>query len=550
MRLKTGTAPSYDAAGTYGRSKYGNSIFTGNKPSTRYAETVGNISSRSYKSTELPWASSLASSSRYPVSSSKPSTTTSSASFANPAYHSGTSLFASYDVKPTLDQTTHITPSGRSIFDYTSPRTRYDGQLRRTCTAKYMNTGDYLNSTSESQRETKTTRAVPNSDRFTKPSRTSSLKVRPSNYNILDHIAASTIAKLKIGSSPSRNEPDKNSPNDAGEDSKLKLQTTLADPEIQPGGKVKNSLLGPTAFARVESEKGSHSGGATSPYSSSSGLSSSGIVCVSPRSTSSSRRKNSHETDKTSEHNSQDCQDSNHTHSIVDGNNSEADSANDMSQDVGSSWSNEDEEQHTLVSPVSRRLQLLSKELDDNTLASRENLIKTGAILSELRVYDDEREVASDDLSESQISDEELVDSDVKQSASKCKSEFSTDSELQVEHEEGASLSPKRSSSTESSSEVTNFYINLDAHKSPKLQANHGDGSSNSDFKSEGLGQSEEIFSQDDVSTIALLEFSSCVFRMSQFRFNTIGVSRTKDAPPKLLLTVTIREYPSLRLSL
>lgn len=94
---------------------------------------------------------------------------------------------------------------------------------------------------------------------------------------------------------------------------------------------------------------------------------------------------------------------------LVEGVHSNGDSAAEVDNSSESELSNDDERQHTLVSPVTRRLEYLNKELgpDNNTLVSRDNLIKAGAILADLEKFDDDDddESVSDILSES---DEEL----------------------------------------------------------------------------------------------------------------------------------------------
>lgn len=51
-----------------------------------------------------------------------------------------------------------------------------------------------------------------------------------------------------------------------------------------------------------------------------------------------------------------------------------------------------DARQHTLVSPVTRRIKILNNELgtNNNTLVSRDNLLKAGAILADLEKFEDE----------------------------------------------------------------------------------------------------------------------------------------------------------------
>lgn len=64
----------------------------------------------------------------------------------------------------------------------------------------------------------------------------------------------------------------------------------------------------------------------------------------------------------------------------------------------------EEEEQHTLVSPVTRRLNYLNSELgpEKNTLESRNNLMKAGSILAELKAFADD----DDEIDFSQLSDD------------------------------------------------------------------------------------------------------------------------------------------------
>lgn len=237
-----------------------------------------------FKTSELPWSSSLASSSRYPLSTaatcksgSNPSTSNTTTTTAN-AHNSnkytcspfstankGGSTSTATSRKPqtgryvtsTKDYSTSIpvtstTISGRSLFDYTSPKTAlntpssriYDGQLRRTVTvARYANNNrnnnDYedesklssSSSLSSSKKPSTTTansaslisktatkssaskqQTVPDvckvrnehqTSFVSKPFRSSSLKLRASYTNILDQLATTTLAKLKLGSSNS-----------------------------------------------------------------------------------------------------------------------------------------------------------------------------------------------------------------------------------------------------------------------------------------------------------------------------------------------------------
>lgn len=240
--------------------------------------------------------------------------------------------------------------SGRSLFDYAAPRTAlntpasriYDGQLRRTVTARYvrnepsisainrrepnydqarlkpitsagsaMSNNGYkgtklsqpttLQVTTESKKVAVESKPITASQHL----RSKSLKLRTSYGNILDHIASATFARLRLGSigQNSHTSTPVASTNDLKE-KQLKQQnrqTTYKQPtlEVVPDAleteleEPKNCLssncqrVGLTlATDHLTSKITDASSSATSPGSSSSGLSSSGLglVCSSPTS--------------------------------------------------------------------------------------------------------------------------------------------------------------------------------------------------------------------------------------------------------------------------
>lgn len=207
------------------------------------------LSTSGYKSSRLPWSSSLASNSRYPSSTLtrtnfQDSSTTSQAQTQLNKHDKATAAISS-------------TISGRSLFDYSGPRTAintpasriYDGQLRRTVTARYSRVTDpigvsgggtsgvpLISSTKNSdepelkQKQTgakkdadktsslrnltptktqsldKTSNGIAQTDTcqkssngFAKPLRSHSLKLRTSYTNILDQLTSTTLAKLRLG---------------------------------------------------------------------------------------------------------------------------------------------------------------------------------------------------------------------------------------------------------------------------------------------------------------------------------------------------------------
>lgn len=205
-----------------------------------------------YGANKLPWFSSLASSSRYP------STATTKSSQVGPRGRLHQELSTTQNFNRHHDKSTAAlssTISGRSLFDYSGPRTAintpasriYDGQLRRTVTAKFNRTlADQPSSSgisppsasssevtatgfpveSEASDGAKGTRrsnettaidadkianqcadnttkpqatAAETSKSSSKPFRSHSLKLRASYTNILDQLTSTTLAKLRLG---------------------------------------------------------------------------------------------------------------------------------------------------------------------------------------------------------------------------------------------------------------------------------------------------------------------------------------------------------------
>lgn len=127
--------------GRYGSSRYKSTY----EPTLAHAKSSPSNrlhTNTSYKPSQLPWSSSLASSSRYPkVPSSSSATNATRANDVSGGLPSKR-YTASYGKAAAAISSTI---SGRSLFDYSSPRTAintpasriYDGQLRRTVTARY-----------------------------------------------------------------------------------------------------------------------------------------------------------------------------------------------------------------------------------------------------------------------------------------------------------------------------------------------------------------------------------------------------------------------------
>lgn len=485
--------------------------------SSRYNEIS---SSRQTYKTELPWASSLASSSKYPALKSTNSNHLSS--FANPTYQqrnnvSSTSLFTRYEPKPNYgQQSVNITSGGRSIFDYTP--NRYDGQIKRSVTTKYPRT-NYFSSQIDSKPlkhdHGYESSLYPNSESkhtvvaLPKPTRSSSLKVRSIGSSILDHITASTFAKLKLRSSPSKSRSIEDKVD--AKVNKLEIVRDEPEPDLLLTSDSSSRMPNVVTYEKNSSQRIS----AASPYSSSSGLSSSGVVGVSPSSSSSSRRQTSPTSTGNNKHKPSNLvatrvASNSSKNKEQESNFSEIDSA-EVSLDYGT-WSNEDdeEEQHTVVSPVTRRLKLLNQELGSNSLASRDNLIKTGAILSELRSFDEDLvDEESGTMIEGQDSDEKLeVASD---------EDKSTSSELE-----------KDQSSTSLKADVSTFYVNLDAHR-----------------KSIADGQSINLSNIDDESSQSYCNYTEGIdaVRASQVSFLTNSLHFTLQ---KGIFMFSIGMYDSL----
>lgn len=371
----------------------------------KYGQYPSTTTSRGYKSNELPWSSSLASSSRYPVVATK--------SLGGSASGAG-NIFLSKISRPS-DRVTSTTISGRSLFDYPAPRTAlntptsriYDGQLRRTVTTKYTHnryepsnrqptsTATAATATTRQQQSTKvapkqnsaskspskssgissTSGSSQSSSSLTKPFRSSSLKLRASYTSILDQLTSTTLAKLKLGgNSGSSRTPTNSVTHNRITNTRCPALAIVPDePEAEENA---SRLNGGDGHKLSES--------AASPGSSSSGLSSAGLTSgVSPTLSSSCYSTNS----PTSSSNlTQPVTTSQYKLHISS---NEDDSANISHEDPESGI----DEQDTLVSFTVAK-QTINESSDDETMdaiqVSKDNLIKTRAILAELETFDDE----------------------------------------------------------------------------------------------------------------------------------------------------------------
>lgn len=464
-------------------------------PSNKY---VSNSTGSKYQPSEMPWSSLLASASRYPVYSKTSSqskaqnsssnsintantiklSSTSTTNASNQIYlRSGrplpdnnssytatrrpAAIPARYEPK-SLSSTTATSAyiSGRSLFDYAAPRTAlntpasriYDGQLRRTVTAKYIRnepplvvnkkepaqdqayfksptaTNLSLNSKATKSSQPDAKQVLPESRKgnvenkaitASQHLRSKSLKLRTSYGNILDQIASATFARLRLGSSQnSHTSTPVSSTNDLKE-KQLKQQhrqSNLKQPALEvvpdvPEAESDALRVGPVserarcpelelAIANdyLTSKVTGASSSATSPGSSSSGLSSSGVglVCSSP--TSSTARS------PVLARSTVGCLASRHKSTELRAIDSADDESNNDSANCGCSSGasesaeseenvNEDEEQKTLMSPVAanQNFDLNNDEanLNPEEPKVRDNLLKTGAILAELDDFDE-----------------------------------------------------------------------------------------------------------------------------------------------------------------
>jgi len=208
-----------------------------------------------------------------------------------------------------------------------------------------------------------------------KPFRSSSLKLRASYTNILDQLTTTTLAKLKLGSSPNSS----SSPSAASSSASLvhnKQEVNLKQTKLDVVPDEPEDEVEEVVSSKRPIETGLVV--ATSPTSSSSGLSSAGLADVSPPLSSSSN-----------------CLPILPKVTLS--------SADTFPKDIDSGHSNgnsdtqfsdtEEDEQNTLVSSENMGScggQMRGAEKD--TIAYRNNLIKTGAILAELKSLDEERE--------------------------------------------------------------------------------------------------------------------------------------------------------------
>lgn len=341
-----------------------------------------------YKCTELPWSSSLASTNRYPISSSSrdPHIDTNGRSgYASTSndYASSRSNIQSSAISSTI--------SGRCLFDYSTPRTAintpasriYDGQLRRTVTTKYIpgkyQPAEIKNPSSQTNKPTGSTTSSSSSSAVgqtcvSKPFRSNSLRLRASYTNILDQLATTTLAKLKLSSPRNSRNPS----------SDLARSTTRPLREPKLGVVIDESEEESTSGAQLrlrnninpQTETRNRKVVTGSPGSTSSGLSSSGALGLSPTSSSSST---SH-ADLLRLNN---CPPRNSLFVPEEKNNSDSGQSGDeqsLEEDTCIKNMSEEDEPQTVTQTVGRRLSYVSRELD----ADEDNLIRTGTILAEL----------------------------------------------------------------------------------------------------------------------------------------------------------------------
>lgn len=435
-------------------------------------------STTNYKSSELPWSSSLASSSKYPLS--RPSATNISISSVNQTDTLTSSTSNNYlnqrQTTTTINNPRVIstTISGRSLFDYSKPKSAisnpssmiYDGRIRRTVTAKHYRptnkeetvsvrstvessaySGDIKLKNSISTASKQDYLSSPNKfcesnqtfehSCIAKPFRSSSLKLKASYSNILDQLTTTTLAKLKLGSSNSSHNysrsktstkfkkldvvPDE--PEIEGEDEKgngaqeyLRVRQERFRPDSPPIDK-KDNVLKPLSPS------------STSISSSSCLSSSSGLVCdgTSPTSSASSSQRVSSPL-LTSSTNLQPPNSKNDTLKASSALN--LDSGSDDFKNIDSGNSNDEkfskensdeDEQDNLVSPESD---------EGNKLSSRKNFIEARKILAELKKFDDSSQRSDDD------DDDVKSDSHVPEGDKKEKSNAKPEATLQANESE------------------------------------------------------------------------------------------------------------------
>lgn len=484
----------------YASYQYSNNNFSYSSPfsdssskpkqtTSAYLDSISNkypaTSSRSYKSSELPWTSRLASINRYPLSrSSRPASSTSSStdtstssSLLNPStgYSNGTSYRPSERARDSVISTTL---SGRSLFDYSSPKTAintpssriYDGQLRRTATTRFVRDRPELNYASgqskkldnntpsvtsssisstytSSTGDNKTGKISSGQSCIAKPFRSSSLKLRASYTNILDQLTTTTLAKLKLGSSSNQTQKsttfsrptqleeqvvgwarNRDSRTSTRLDQRL-MQPALEVVRDEPEGEAAATCLNVKHFYPTLKLATDSSLGATSPESSSSGLSSGGPVdeANSPNSTSSLKQARFSPPLSSDKDPSKSKLLSDELKNMEDSGHSNGDSTNeDLSSEEDESEStaeddddedvvddddddeddvdeDEDEEQQTIISPVDRKISYLDEELGHSV--SRDQLFETGPILADSKELDNTGDCGiSSDISKAALS--------------------------------------------------------------------------------------------------------------------------------------------------
>lgn len=382
--------------------------------STLSASTTSNKYQSRYRPSELPWSSSLASTSRYPLSTD---------TYQAPACG-----------RPSNEQpVTSRTISGRSLFDYPAITTKintpssriYDGQLRRTVTAKYYRATEHQPTTSggdfSNHRRTTTTTSAQHQQQsndtkhnsatsqhqssLAKPIRSSSLKLRASYTHILDHLTTTTLAKLRLGSSSNGSRSAK--PTTSSNNRQIQCQTLDERDELGTDSGTNDEKTKQPHLLQAPAIK------KTSPGSTSSGLSSSGVgldgvspICSSPPNSQredeiSSLNGNSHARLLNSDLDHSDSLELKHSFSSQLSSATD-DSANECGELVGGSGGidNNGKKRGVQLSPVTRRLNYLNKELggsNKNTLVFRDNLMKTGKILAELEDLDEELSIVNNE---------------------------------------------------------------------------------------------------------------------------------------------------------
>lgn len=487
-----------------------------------------------FKSNELPWSSLLPSSSRYRTSD-KPVYSNVSISDSPRLYnktHDSSATSTSTGRQDRLASTSYSsTISGRSLFDYSAPRTAintpasriYDGQLRRTVTARYNRVSDIdpgpsntiagqnrlkvLNSTADetlqrtsSQTKTTLNPLVNNSGSRapiaaslssktssnllsipSKPLRSSSLKLRTSYTNILDQLTSTTLARLRLGTSSTSGDsmrkkknhcsatssaskatldivPDESEPEEDKQEQRVKSTYKIL---ISDSDKIQKSAV----LSKEEPQLIT-----TSPGSSSSGISSSSnINCEassltqSPissyqvaKSPNSTRFKFGANIDRIRP---------------TDSDNSEDDNSTSKSSSYCDIYVHEkDSEQKVQSKNMTEDDHHIGSKIQADNLIARDNIEKTGAILSELQEFNEDSDqyderVENENVSSRSRSQDILTnDRDLNDSQSDKQVEGANESELIIGSPSNKQY-PKDSCASGSFSSALDWYRPAANHK-------------------------------------------------------------------------------------